>query len=151
MEAVCTVCGTSFHAQRVTAKYCGSTCRTRASRAGTSTPRASAESPGRVTPLPTAVPDSRPDDEAPALEGVHATTVAELQAAGRLYTPLGQGAVTLARRIDNSYKDTGSALASMVRQWQATLAAATAGVKTAASPLDQARDELARRRARRGA
>ncbi len=78
-------------------------------------------------------------------------TVVELERVGRLNTALGQAAVLLARRLDGSSRDTGSAVAALARQLQATLAAATANVGDEASPLDRARDELAARRARRGA
>jgi hypothetical protein len=42
-------------------------------------------------------------------------------------------------------------MASLAKQLEASLKAATADVKSAASPLDQARDQLAERRAMRGA
>ena len=152
MDVACTVCGATFQAQRVTARYCGSTCRTRASRAGSSS-RPRPAGGGQVTPLPTPVAPAGPPEtfDEPSLDGAYQTTRAALERASRLHTPLGQAAVRLAYRLDNSHKDTGSAVAALARQLQATFAAATADVKNAASPLDRARDDLELRRRRRGA
>lgn len=74
----------------------------------------------------------------------------ELEEAGRAETALGNGALALAARIDAA-QDTGAGLASLTREWRATLGEAVKGVGAAASPLDKARDELAKRRAARGA
>jgi hypothetical protein len=68
----------------------------------------------------------------------------------RVDTPLGQAALALARRVDLN-RDTGAGLAALVKQFEATLKAATADVKSDQSALDRARDELAARRAARGA
>lgn len=85
------------------------------------------------------------------IESTEAATMLTLADAGRLGTPLGQAALVLARRIDRSHADTGAGVASLVKQLQQTLDAATAGVTKEKSELDRARDELAERRERRGA
>ena len=77
-------------------------------------------------------------------------TLAELEAVGRVDHPAGQAALVLARRLDAGM-DTGSALAALAREHGARLEAATAGTKSQVSALDRARDELAKRRARKGA
>ena len=75
-------------------------------------------------------------------------TVAELERAGVESSALGRAALLLARRIESG-QDGGSAVASLVKQWQDTMARATAGAEPqAVSTLDQLR---ARRDARRHA
>lgn len=75
-------------------------------------------------------------------------TVAELERAGVESSALGRAALLLARRIESG-QDGGSAVASLVKQWQDTMARATAGAEPqAVSTLDQLR---LRRDARRHA
>ena len=71
--------------------------------------------------------------------GVAESTRLKLTEVGRLDSPLGQVAMVLARRIDNPGMDTGSSIASVARQYQLALEAATEGAKTAADPLDELR------------
>lgn len=130
MERQCALCGAPFTAKRSTARYCSGSCRARASQGATP-----------VTPMPTTQPA-----EARVVEA----TRRELVDADRLETALGQAALVLARRVESD-RDTGSAAAAVTREWRATLAEATKGAGAQASPLDRARDELAKRRAARGA
>jgi hypothetical protein len=75
-------------------------------------------------------------------------TVAELESAGVESSALGQAALLLARRIEAG-EDNGSAIASLVKQWQDTMGRATAGAEPQAVSLT---DQLkARRDARRHA
>ena len=86
----------------------------------------------------------------PATDGpVERETLRVLSEIERVNSPLGQGALALARRVDSG-NDMGAGLAALVRQLEATLRAATSGAREDASPLDTARDELAIRRATRG-
>lgn len=78
------------------------------------------------------------DSEAPPVDTVRAAALVELGAVGRESTALGATALALAERID-SRVDTGAALASLAKQLQATLEAATAGTAKAVSPLDELR------------
>jgi len=78
------------------------------------------------------------------------SALAVLRGAEREDSPLGQAALALARRVDLG-RDTGAGLAALVKQFEATLKSATADVKSDQSALDKARDELAARRAARGA
>jgi len=127
MRRACDACGAKYEAKRATSRYCSSRCRTRASR-------------GTVTAL-------RKQPAPPPPTGtVRASTLAALTDAGRVDTPLGQTALVLAERLD-SRADTGSAIASVAKQLQATLEAATANATLAVNPLD----ELRARRATRGA
>lgn len=73
----------------------------------------------------------------------------ELEEAGRLDTALGQAALGLAALLDAG--EGGSAAAALTREFRATRAEALQGAGALASPLDKARDELAKRRAARGA
>lgn len=131
MERTCAVCGTPFTAQRSTARYCSGSCRARKSQGAEVLP---------ITP-----------PEAPAGGGVLEATRRELDEADRLNTALGQAAMVLARRVDASDRDAGSAAAAVTREWRAMLAEAVKGSAAQSSPLDRARDELAKRRAARGA
>lgn len=85
------------------------------------------------------------------IQSTEAATMFELAEAARLGTPLGQAALVLARRIDRSHLDTGAGVASLAKQLQQTLEAATADVTHEESPLDRHRDELAERRASQSA
>ena len=137
MKRACDACGKPYEAKTKTSRYCSSTCRSRASRAGLSGP-----------PTPAAVARA-PVERVTGPVEAHA--IEELAAVGRLETSRGQVAVRLARAMDQSTADTASALASLARQYEASLEVAMRGTRRETSPLDRARDELARRRARRGA
>jgi hypothetical protein len=65
-------------------------------------------------------------------------TRAELEAAGRLSTSLGAKALALATKIDAG-RETGTALAALVRQHDLTHAEALKGAQRAASVLDELR------------
>ena len=81
-------------------------------------------------------------------EGLVAATLAELERADMASSAIGQAALALARRIEAD-QDNGSAMASMVKQWQDTMGRATAGAEPVAVSLT---DQLkARRDARRHA
>ena len=90
----CVVCGKAFEAQRSTAKYCGSSCRARAS-----------VSPGVVAVAGEAL--------AGIEGGLVGVTRAALEAAGVLDTVAGQQAVLLAERM-TATGETGAAVASTV-------------------------------------
>lgn len=139
MQRPCDVCGDSYEAKRATSKYCSARCRVSASR-GAVTSHAG-EADAVVTPLPA------PDVTIGPVETAAHAQLAEVE---RNSTTLGQAALALARRVDIG-RDTGAGLAALVKQLEATVKAATADVKSAQSPLDKARDEVAERRAKRGA
>ena len=127
----CASCGKPFEGVRSTARYCSGACRKRAQRGA------------KVSQI-------RPDVTEAGETGLVAAVKRELTEADRLETALGQATVRLAERIDSG-ADTGSAVASLTRELRATLEAATAGARVAASPLAQMRDELAERRRARSA
>jgi hypothetical protein len=154
MKRACDGCGREYEARRVTSRYCGSTCRTRASRAGTSSPRpapAVAEVVAAASAPATTAERPAPFDPAAVILSATARTIVELEEAGRLDTSLGQVAVLLAQRLDASYRDTGSAVATLARQHAAQMSAALANANREASPTEKAKDELARRRSQRSA
>lgn len=124
-------CGTEFEAKRAAAKYCSERCKKRAQRrpGGTRT--------AKVVTLPPAAPVSS--------GSLAAATEAELDRAGRLGSAVGQAALALARRIDASHGETGSALASLVREHRATLAEAVKDAEVAADPLDELRSRRERK------
>lgn len=134
MQRNCDVCGREYEAKRSTSKYCpGSRCRTQASRAR--------QSGGGVVDMPKRT--------TPRVSVESATTEA-LEEVGRLESPLGQVAVALAHRLDGGHMDTGAALASLAKQLEATLAAATADAEVAADPIDELRLARERKRAAAG-
>lgn len=134
MRKECAECGDSFEARRPNATYCGPRCRKRAQRAGRTDQKARTVP---VAPLP-----DQPEEDGP----VTAATRRELAAAGREESALGQGALAAARRIDTPTSDSGSAVASLIREHRAALAEALDGAKPAMDDLDELR---ARRDAKR--
>ncbi len=122
---ICESCGGPYEAVRATARFCSERCRKRAQR-------------GHVIDLPIAADSGTPDT------ALSTRVAAELTHAGRLDTSLGQGALVLARRIEEG-RDTGTAVAALVRELRAVLADAVKGAQTG-SALDGYRDELAARR-----
>ena len=131
MKRPCDSCSRAYEALRPWSRFCGPTCRSRASRVAPWAPH--------VLPPP-----------APGGGRLVRAVLAELEEAGRLESALSQTALTLARRIEES-RDTGSAMASLNRELRVTLEAAVAGARVPASPMTQMRDDLAERRRTRGA
>lgn len=140
MEFTCP-CGGRFEAKRPNAKYCSSTCRTRANRAKAAAPVVQIRKPDE--------PSRRVETPADVVGGVERTTRRALEAADRLDTPLGQACVVLARRLDTPGIDTGSALQSVAGRLDELLTKATRGTGARTAPQVLA-DELAERRASRG-
>ena len=131
MQRQCDSCGNPYEAKRATSRYCGSTCRVRASRGAL------------ITPIREKRPPTGP-------AGLVESVRRELEEAERLESYAGQAAVDLATRIEGG-GDTGSAVASLHRELRATMAEALAGARVARSPLERMRDDLAERRKARGA
>lgn len=143
MQRLCDLvdCRRSYEAKSKASRFCSGRCRQRAHQGAASVD----VWPTEALPDPVALP------VAPAgTNRVTSATLRALEDASRVDTALGQAALALAERIDSG-KDTGAGLASLSREWRATLASATAGAGAEKSPLDRARDDLAARRARRGA
>lgn len=129
MQRACEQCAKPFEAQNVRARFCGTTCRVRASKA-----RKAAAPPVAVQSLPSA-------------DGSNvAATRAQLDRLGKLDDPLGTMAMTAARRLDDG--DTGSSMAALMRELRSLLAEAAKG----STALQDGVDEVAeRRRLRHGA
>lgn len=83
------------------------------------------------------------------LGGLLAATEAKLSAAGRLDSPEGQATLVLAARIQVSVvrADTGASVASMVKQFHASMAEALKGTAAEADPVDELRARRERKRA----
>ena len=129
MQKSCAFCGVPFEAKRAAAKYHDATCRQRAKRAGASV----------ATLIP--VPDLSLEDDAPLVLATRTT----LTKAGVLDTVPGQSALILASKVAAGH-DTGSAIAAMVKQLEASVSAALASV-TRADKMDEVqkrRDEKLR-------
>ena len=129
MKRPCDSCGGPYEALRPWSRFCSPTCRSRA--------RRGALMPHALPPPP------------PAGGALARAVQEELEEADRLDVPYGQAALLLAARIDEN-RDTGSAVASLVRELRAMRAAALAGARVPSSPLTKMRDELAERRRARG-
>lgn len=130
MQRNCDYCGKPYEAKRTTSRFCKDSCRVQNNQRG-----------GGVTSLSTAKPAEQPT-VIPAEQPLVAAVGAELAAAERLHTSLGQQALYLATRIAAASFDTGSSIASMNRELRETMLRALDGVKVADDPLD----EVARRR-----
>lgn len=127
MQRECAVCSKPFEAQRPQAKYCGSTCRTRATRGGMAKPK-----PPQLVQTPSS--------------GLVDAVRAELEATGRLGTIAGQHAMELATRIVSA-PGMNTGVAALSKQLQAVLADALRGANVAADPLDELRKRRDRKRA----
>lgn len=66
-------------------------------------------------------------------------TEAALIEAGRIDTPLGAVAMTLAAKLDDPGLDTGSSIAALARQHQASLERALDGSQRVETPLERMR------------
>lgn len=148
MQRPCDICGDLYEAKRPTSKFCSARCRQAKARGATALPAVTKRETDEVTgsdiaSIATLVPGDGPGPLESALR-------AELSAVERDGTTLGLAALALARRVDAG-RDTGAGMASLVRQLEATAKSAQADVRSEASPLDKARDQLAERRAKRGA
>lgn len=132
-------CGQVFTAKRKFAKYCCRACSVRASRAGQlgePTPAPAGAGPGRAKRKPVKV---RSD-----LEKWTRSALAEVN---RVEHWAGQAALVLAARIDQGGAETGSALASMVREHALAMDRAL-GAAAPDDPVAALQDEVARRRER---
>lgn len=130
MLVTCRVCDTEFETASTRAKFCGSTCRSRAHRNGEPTPI-------KPRPAETAA------DEEPALL---TATREELEKAGVADTALGQQAIELARRMSHP-KAMGLSVAPISKELRSIMAELLAQAPTA-SKMDELR---ARRDAKRNA
>ena len=99
--ATCEGCGLQFVAKSKAAKWCGTTCRQRATRA-----KAAGQAPPRKP---------APARRRRVKSGFEKATEAELRRLGRLSSMLGQQALVLARRMGND-DEPGSALAALSRE-----------------------------------
>lgn len=131
-------CGQVFEAKRGWAKYCGKQCSVRASRAGQL---------GEPTPAPPGATGRRKRQAVKVNVTLARYTRAELAAVERLETAAGQAALVLALRIDGGGAETGSALASMVKEHAAAMERALSE-SAPDDPVKARQDEVARRRER---
>jgi hypothetical protein len=162
-QRTCQQCGTPFEAKRPQALFCGHVCRNRASRLRAelredTTPAAEpTPAPARQVLEPSAIwgAEEEPpagsgwgDEDQPRLITVLTTTHQLLSDQHVLETPLGQAALQLAARLDESHHESGSSMATLAKQLQSTLAAATAAAaKSAEDPMDEIRRRREERRA----
>ncbi len=130
MQRQCESCGRSYAARRASSRFCGDTCGKRSQRAR------AAGIPLRAATL---------DGHEAAPSELERATAHELEAVGRLESVAGQLALELARRVASGY-ESGAAVASLVKELRATMAAALAGVDRAADPLDEIRARRDRKR-----
>lgn len=100
-------CGKIFKTTSPRARYCSSTCRSRASRAGTSSPNVIS------LPVAAAAPAGQAEQSDEPL--LVATTRRELDDAGKLDTALGQQALLLAMRMCEPFAS-AAAVASLAKR-----------------------------------
>lgn len=157
MEMACYECGEVFEAKRDTARYCSPRCRVRAHRKRKTAMPESVKRATASAVVGRLMDDDEEQPREPPAEGrvvdepvpmsVYQATKDELLKAGKVGTVAGQSALALAARIDTPALDTGSALAGMVKQLEATLA----GVLAVKDDSGDELDELKRRREERRA
>lgn len=132
MQRNCDRCGLVYGARSARSRFCSVRCRTAATRARQS---GESESLGVVAELPSGSSGGP----------VELATRARLEAAERLESPLGQGALSLARLVDASHTPP-SAVAGLVRELRVTLEAALDGAARAPDLVDELKARRERRR-----
>lgn len=135
----CAFCGKTFSAKRATAQYCSSQHRVEAKR---KRDRLGTPPPRREGAQVYAIPKVASSDT-----GFLAATEAQLTEAGRLETYQGLAAMFAARVLDSGVQDTMSSMATMLREYKASMREALEGVKTVDDPVEN----LLKRRAARSA
>jgi hypothetical protein len=134
MSRQCDVCGRAYTARRARSRFCGGTCGKRSQRTG----------PAGIGPRPGVLDD----DEAPLSE-LERAVIRELAEAGHAQSVAGrvagQVALELAHRI-GSGRESDGAVASLVKELRATMAAAQAGRAPAPDLLDELRVRRDRKR-----
>jgi hypothetical protein len=116
MNRSCDVCGKSYVAKRPGSRFCGATCRKRNQRRPVTSIEVTSSTVGQLVLV----------------------TERELVAAGRLRTVMGQQALELARSIVSPLT-TGSAKASLSKEFRAVMAAVLAAAPGRADELDELR------------
>jgi hypothetical protein len=143
LSVECARCGKTFGAQRKTAQYCSVKCRTAATRARQ---RDAAPPPRREGAIVVALP-AKPAE----VSGFLAATESKLQAAGRLDTYQGLAAMFAARMLDSGVQDTMSSMATMLREYKASMKEALEGANKVDDPVDNLLARQATRRAAKSA
>lgn len=153
-------CKIIFTAQTSRARWCSNACRAKGRALGLAGPRRKAEQPPAnvtsITPSRAGASTDFPAAESPPRRATdnEAAVRAELEAVDQVESALGQAALTLARQLDGQHysRDTGSAVAAVVRELRTTLEAAKdAGRPKVPSRPEEIVDEVARRRAEHAA
>lgn len=129
MTRNCAVCRRPFEASRPNAKFCGSTCRKRNAR-------------GVTAPEMGSNVEAESDEPTPLVEA----TTAELAAAGKLDTMLGQLALALAKRMGGEVTGIAALSKELRSVTDAALGVKTSGASAVADDVDELR---ARRDAKR--
>lgn len=157
----CDACGEPYECQRSTSKTCSRRCRQRLALMPPPVKKAKKKAPAKKrAPARKRAPTKstvtvKGTGEQVAVDGdgdllprstVYDSTYRALADAGRLDHPLGAASLVLAKRLDSPYfKDTGSGLASLARQLDASLKIALAGAAKK-SGLDELRERREQRR-----
>lgn len=125
IQRACDHCGKSYEAKRTTSRFCCSGCRRTAGK----------RRAGQVVDLPS------------GSAGVVGATETQLQTMGMIGSPLAASALVLAQRIDRAAEspESGSSLASMVKELRMTLVEVAKDRKIEADPIDELRAKRERR------
>lgn len=166
MTVTCGNCGTDFGAKRKTALYCSGKCRVAQTRLrqrlGVSVPERAPVVVQRPAPTvkpavvaeelePKVVPPRRDGAQIYALpavsdssgaSGFYRKTLRQLQDAGQEDSYPGMAALFAAQMLDSGVQDTMSSMASMLKEYKASMRDALASVRDAKSPLDEIREAL---------
>lgn len=143
MTVACANCGKEFGAQRKTAKYCTSKCRVAATRARQ---RDAAPAPRREGATVIALAPIS-ESSSPNAEGFFAATMRTLEEVDRAGSYQGMSALFAARILDSGVQDSMSSMATMLREYKASMRDALEGVAVVDDPVDS----LLARRAERAA
>lgn len=134
MKRDCEACGRQYSAKTCRSRYCADVeCKRRRERA-----RKRGVGGGKVTDLPVGENQEPPS--------VYAVTLAQLERLARVDSAAGQNVLVLAKRLDTSSDDTGSAVAALSKQHLAALAEAVKDAQVEADSIEQLREKSAQRR-----
>ena len=106
MQRCCDFCKAEFSANRSSARYCSSSCRSKAT--------VERQRLGAVVEMP--AKRKRGAGSPPVAAGVAVTVEKQLAGARKLDTYAGQQALVLARRLDGSAVDSGAAVAALSKE-----------------------------------
>lgn len=141
IDRECDVCQRPYAAKTKRSRYCSPECNRRASRVG----KSEKKSGGTLKLVMFGNPITPPSPDDADDQGLVGSTYRQLKSIGRLDTVAGQAAMFLARRLVASDSDTGSAIASLSREFREAMERALDGLASAHDPVNEIQERVAKK------